>query len=448
MKTADQTHTQTAPLTDKGVRASNKLLEFAFQRYGPRDFEIRFWNGEQVPASPGVPSRYTIVLNEPGVLRRALLPPDELALGEAFLDGEWGIEGDPVAAMRLGEAITQLQVKPRDYLSLASTLAALPGYEGPHTAEAELPEARQQRPASDRPHSLEGDRRAISYHYDVSNDFFRLFLGESMNYSCAYFRTGNEGLDEAQSAKMRHICDKLRLEPSDRLLDVGCGWGGLLIYAARNYGVSATGITLSEPQALLAQQLIQRAGLSDRVEVKLLDYRKLATLGSFNKVVSVGMVEHVGRSHLPEYFRNIWEVLEPGGLFVNHAISNGPKSGANAPTSEYGQGKQAFMTKYVFPDGELHSLAQMLAPAEELGFEVRDVECLREHYALTLRRWLNNLEAAREQATAEVGKRTVAGCAHAFETGTISLHQSLLAKPDNDGASRAPLTRDYLYRHP
>jgi cyclopropane-fatty-acyl-phospholipid synthase len=292
-------------------------------------------------------------------------------------------------------------------------------------------------------HSRSRDRRAVAFHYDISNDFYALWLDRRMIYSCAYFSDPEQDLDTAQERKLDYICRKLRLERGERFLDIGCGWGGLIIHAAGEYGVNALGITLSRPQAELANERIQRAGLSGRCSVKVLDYREIDEPAGFDKLASVGMFEHVGEALLPEYFRRAWLLLRPGGTFLNHGIACRPVSAARG---------ESFMDRYVFPDGDLVPVSTTLRIAEMTGFEVRDVESLREHYALTLRRWVRRLEEHSDEARRFAGdlvyrvwRLYMSGAAYAFDTGRNNIYQTLLVKPDN-GKSGLPLTRTDWYR--
>ena len=293
------------------------------------------------------------------------------------------------------------------------------------------------------PHSKKRDRQAVSQHYDVSNDFYALWLDRQMVYSCAYFERDDEDLDAAQARKLDYLCRKLHLRAGERLLDIGCGWGGLIIHAARHYGATALGITISEEQAQLARERIAQAGLSERCRVEIRDYRELADAGQFEKMVSVGMFEHVGEKLLPRYFQEAWRLLRPGGIFLNHGIARR----AIDPPSD----RAAFIFRYVFPDGELVPINVALRDAEEAGFEVRDVESLREHYALTLRHWDCRLQARGDAARSIVGERTsriwrlfLCGSAQTFNAGTLNVYQSLLIKPDQ-GRSGLPLTRTGWY---
>ena len=297
-------------------------------------------------------------------------------------------------------------------------------------------------------HSPERDRRAVMFHYDVSNDFYRLWLDRRMIYSCAYFQSPNDDLDTAQEQKLDYICRKLRLRPGRRLLDIGCGWGGLIIYAVKHFGVRAEGIMLSEPQGKWARARIAEAGLDSHAEIELRDYRDIAANGAelYDAIESVGMAEHVGRERLRDYFARAYRVLKPGGVFLNQAI------GEDIVTRPDNRGG-SFIEQYVFPDGDIPPLSIMLAAAESAGFEIRDVENLREHYALTLRHWLGRLEANHDEALRFVDEATyriwrlyLAGSAHGFQRGYMAVYQTLLAKPGTAGRVDLPLRRDDWYQ--
>jgi cyclopropane-fatty-acyl-phospholipid synthase len=290
-----------------------------------------------------------------------------------------------------------------------------------------------------RPHSITRDRQAVRHHYDVSNDFYRLVLGPTMVYSCAYFADRDDTLDDAQTRKLDLICRKLQLAPGERLLDIGCGWGSLVLHAAANYGVQAVGVTLSEEQARLARERVREQGLEDRIEIRVSDYREL-TDGPFDKIASIGMYEHVGRSELDAYVATAHRLLRPGGLFLNHGIARLFSEQASADT---------FIWRYIFPDGELHPVTDVMTSMQSTGLEVRDVESLRDHYPLTLRRWLANLRTHRDEATAIVGperERTwelyILASALGFEDGDISVYQVLSAR--SDAPTGLPLDRAEL----
>jgi cyclopropane-fatty-acyl-phospholipid synthase len=269
-----------------------------------------------------------------------------------------------------------------------------------------------------------------------------------MVYSCAYFETGTEDLEQAQQAKLRHLCRKLRLQPGERLLDVGCGWGGLARYAAREFGVEVFGITLSRAQLKLARKRVKDEGLAQQVRLELLDYRDLPQDGRFDKVVSVGMFEHVGHANLPLYCQRLFGAVKAGGLVMNHGIT--AKFTDGRPV---GRGGGEFIGRYVFPEGELPHLATMTAHLSEAGLEVVDVENLRLHYARTLEHWSAHLEERLEQAARLVPEQALriwrlylAGCAYGFARGWMSLHQILAIKPYEDGSHDLPWTRADLYR--
>jgi cyclopropane-fatty-acyl-phospholipid synthase len=416
----------------------------------PRGFAVQLWNSEELPAESSAP--FTLVLNHPGALRRMFSLPIELSLGEAFINKDFDIDGDIFSAFAWMDSIAATPSSPANVFVLLKDLLALPR---DNTGQLS---GRGPAQLSGAQHSRQRDRAAIRYHYDVGNEFYGLWLDRNMQYSCAYFQTGIEDLDLAQEQKMEHICRKLRLKPGERLLDIGCGWGGLARYAARNYGVQALGVTLSEQQAQFATRQNLREGLEDQVEIQLLDYRDLAS-GVFDKIVSVGMFEHVGRDHLPEYFAQAYRLLKPGGLFLNHGIAQRAQEAHRAGNSFGWQklfersilGSGSFTQHYVFPDGELVPVSEANLAAERAGFEVRDVENLREHYALTLRHWVDRLEKCRAEAIRASDERTyrtwrlfMSASAYGFESGSINVNQTLLARPDS-GQCDLPLTRADLY---
>jgi len=401
-----------------------------------RSFVVDLWGQATLPATR-LPAGATLRVRSPEALGEMLKPPLDLSLGEAFLRGDLEIAGDLEAAFTaIEEAAPKLSVL--QLPALLKDLTALRQQTG-------SPLAAKLRGAA---HSKARDRQAIAHHYDVSNAFYQLWLDARMVYSCGYFPSGSETLDQAQQAKLEHICRKLRLKPGERLLDIGSGWGGLILYAAQRYGVEALGITLSQRQAEEAQARIRAVGPEGRVRVELLDYREVRE--TFDKVVSVGMAEHVGQENLPAYFRAAGQALRPGGLMLHHVITQGPVALAAGKSLASGE----FMQRYVFPDGEILPLWANLEAAEGTGFEVRDVEDLREHYALTLRYWVRNLEARWEAAVAEVGAERarlwrlyMAASAHQFRYGHLSVHQTLLAKPGEGGRVELPASRADLY-HP
>jgi cyclopropane-fatty-acyl-phospholipid synthase len=415
------------------ARATLALLDDLLGHESPRDFAVRLWDGSTRPPDPGQPARFTIVLEHPGALKAMLLPPTELALGEAYVRGDFDVEGDVEAVFTLADSLHNSDRGLNERLRLALRLLALPvnGRERNHAPA---------RPRGEL-HSRERDREAVTYHYDRPPEFFAAFLDRGLVYSCAYFADPDEDLDTAQERKLDQICRKLRLERGERLLDVGCGFGALALHAAERFGAQVHGITLSRPQAEVARERIAAAGLDDRCRIDVRDYRDLEGEGCYDKIVSVGMFEHVGEALLPAYFAIVFRLLRPRGVFLNHGIARARP----APRPS------AFVQRYVFPDGELVPLAVTLAAAEGAGFEVRDVEGLREHYTLTLRRWVARLEANHEAAVAaadepsyRIWRLYMAGSAHAFATGRLTVFQSLLTK-SQDGVAGLPLTRADWY---
>ncbi|MGH7652142.1 MAG: class I SAM-dependent methyltransferase [Gemmatimonadaceae bacterium] len=440
-----------AVFDDKAASRCRAVLAALFGEPVQRNFDVRFWDGTVDRGASSSPP-FTLVLNRPAALRRMLLPPSELSIVESYIGGDIEIDGSMEAASNLGEEIGERLHSPMAIAKLIRLVIGLPGQAEDDLADTRFPEhARKLGPR----HTPVRDQAAIQFHYDVGNEFYKLWLDQRMVYSCAYFRSPSYTLDQAQEAKLDHICRKLRLQPGQRLLDIGCGWGGLIMYAAENYGVDATGITLSENQAALARERIDKAGLGDRCRVAIRDYRTLVTDDAYDRIASVGMVEHVGLSHLPVYFESAYRALKPGGLFMNHGIVSlseaRPRSIGENIFRKFWKA-DAFIDKYVFPDGKLTASSDVIGAAEAVGFEVRDVESLREHYAMTLRHWVRSLEEKTQEATALVGRHTfrvwrlyMAASANAFATAAINVLQTLLAKPDTRGRSQIPLTRDDLY---
>jgi cyclopropane-fatty-acyl-phospholipid synthase len=423
---------------DSAATKAMAIFRLLLHDYHPRDFAISFWDGSQWPAENGSP-RFTLMIRHPDALRRIVkASTNDLSLSDAYISGDLDVAGDIEAAMPVANYLASRNWPAVTVLRIGKNLLRLPRLDRLRRKN------RQGAELSGELHSIERDRQAVSYHYDVSNDFYALWLDERMVYSCAYFETDDEGLDTAQARKLDYLCRKLRLRPGDRLLDIGCGWGGLIIHAAQKYGVDALGVTVSKNQAALASQRIERAGLQKHCRVELRDYRTLDQASGFDKIVSVGMFEHVGESQLPFYFQHVWRLLRPGGVFLNHGI-------ANRPIDPVVKGPN-FVSRYVFPDGDLVPINATLRYAEEAGFEVRDVESLREHYTMTLRHWARRLELHRDQALQEVDEPTyrvwrlfLPGSAYGFAAGLLNVYQTVLLKSDG-GRSSLPLTRKDWYR--
>jgi cyclopropane-fatty-acyl-phospholipid synthase len=394
----------------------------------PRTFAVRLWDGTVLPpVGDGV--RGAVVLRSPRTLEAFFPPASEVQLAEAILDGDIDLEGDAIALL---EAAARWS-GPRADVALVVGAAA---------AWAQRWVARGRAPLEatihGRLHSVERDRDAIRHHYDVSDAFYRLFLDDAMVYSCGYFPRGGEGIGEAQRAKLDLVCRKLDLSRGERFLDVGCGWGALVERAARSHGARATGITLSANQLTAARRRL--APLGARVEILDADYRTIAPEAPFDKIASVGMMEHVGRARLDAYFAAVHGLLRPGGLFLNHAIADASGGRLTVPwASQRGGG---FIWRYVFPDGELLPIGEVVAAAERAGFEVRDLESLREHYAETLAAWLARLEARFADAVEIAGERRarlyrlyLAASAVGFRLGRTSVYQLLLARRSATGAA-------------
>jgi cyclopropane-fatty-acyl-phospholipid synthase len=452
MSTAHAELQSSAVTVDDGaVSRCRAVLDALFGPPSQRSFDVRFWDGA-VDRGQTVPPPYALVLNRPAALRRMLLPPNEMSIVESYIAGDVDIDGSMEAASNLSGAIGGRLHSPLAVARLIQLVLGLPGQAEDDLAAVRFPEhARKLGPR----HTPVRDAAAIHYHYDVGNNFYSLWLDKRMVYSCGYFRSREDSLDTAQEAKLDLICRKLRLKPGERLLDIGCGWGGLIMHAAEHYGVDATGITLSQNQATFAKERIEQAGLSSRCRVAIRDYRTLNDGDAYDKISSVGMIEHVGASHLPVYFASVFRALKPGGLFLNHGIVSlsepRPRPLREKIFRKFWRA-DAFIDTYVFPDGKLTAAHHVISAAEGAGFELRDVESLREHYALTLRHWVRSLEEQSREATALVGEHTfrvwrlyMAASANSFAKAAINVIQTLLAKPDGQGLSNIPLTREDLY---
>jgi len=436
---------------DNALARCRVVLAALFGEPRGRPFDVKYWDGSIDHGGDARPP-FTLVLNRPASLRRMLLPPNEMSIVESYISGDVEIEGSLEAGSNLGEMIGDRLRSPVAVARLVGLVLGLPGTADDDLANARFPErAKKLGPR----HAPDRDAAAINFHYDVGNAFYKLWLDRRMVYSCAYFHSADDSLDVAQEAKLDLICRKLRLKPGERLLDVGCGWGGLIMHAAEHYGVDATGITLSKNQAAYAKERIAETSFGDRCRVAIRDYRTLSAADNFDKIASVGMVEHVGLSHLPVYFESVYRALKPGGLFLNHGIVSlgeaRPRSASERIFRKFWRA-DAFIDTYVFPDGKLTATDDVIAAAEGTGFEVRDVESLREHYAMTLRHWVRSLDENRAAATELVGNHTfrvwklyMSASANAFARAAINIVQTLLAKPDARGHSNIPLTRDDLY---
>ncbi|GLW17747.1 cyclopropane-fatty-acyl-phospholipid synthase [Streptomyces sp. NBRC 13847] len=430
--------------------AAGRLTKLAEEVLGaPLPVRIRAWDRSE-SGPPGAP---TLVIRHRRALRRMLFKPGELGLARAWVAGDLDIEGDLYAALDLlagliwerpggggspRAAVLRALARP-EIRAAARELLVLAGAPVPPAPPVE--EVRRRRGPL---HTLRRDKAAISHHYDVGNDFYALVLGPSMVYSCAYWGTGESAagaftLEDAQHDKLDLICRKLGLREGQRLLDVGCGWGSMVLHAAREYGVRAVGITLSEEQATFARKRIAEAGLADRIEIRVQDYREIHD-EPFDAISSIGMAEHVGRTRYAEYADALYSLLKPGGLLLNHQIARRPI------VDEEAYRVDEFIDRYVFPDGELAPLGRTVGQLEDAGFEVRDVEAIREHYALTLRRWVANLEEHWDRAArltspgrARVWRLYMAACALSFERNRLGVNQVLAVRTPETGDAGQPL---------
>jgi cyclopropane-fatty-acyl-phospholipid synthase len=401
-----------------------KVVDTAVKRWAERmrddaniPVQLSLWTGETYDLGRFEHPAVRLRVNDASAIT-ALLDPTLDSLGEAYVQQKIDFDG-----------------KIPDVIQVAYQLALH------RTAEPGLA-ARIARRFS---HTKQDDRESIQYHYDVSNEFYQLWLDSRMVYSCAYFETGNEDLEEAQLKKIDHILDKIRLEPGHTLLDIGCGWGALVIRAAQRFGVRCVGITLSERQCALAQERVERAGLSDLVTIRLQDYRDV--VGSFDRITSIGMFEHVGIDNLPAYFSTIRDLLADDGVAMNHGITS---SDANSGDSPMGGG--TFIDKYVFPAGELPHISKALQAMQAGGLEAIDVENLRRHYVGTLENWATEYERHGERIREMIGEVKyriwrvyLAGCAHAFAVDNVALFQIVCQKAGRV-ASTIPWSRKYMYR--
>ncbi|MGW4871224.1 class I SAM-dependent methyltransferase [Streptomyces chartreusis] len=419
-------------MADAAVRLKS-LLE---QLLGvPLPLRIRAWDGSQA-GPPGAP---TLVVRNRRAVRRLLFKPGELGLARAWVAGDLEIEGDLYAALDLlaglvwerGEDARSLAQALRDP-EVRAAVRGLVRLGGVPLPPAPPPEE-VRRPGH--LHTKRTDKRAISHHYDVGNDFYEIVLGPSMVYSCAYWPAPDSTLETAQRDKLDLVCRKLGLKPGMRLLDVGCGWGSMAMHAAREYGVSVVGITLSQEQAAYARKRVADEGLTDRVEIRVQDYRDVGD-GPYDAISSIGMAEHVGAERYLEYADVLHRLLKPGGRLLNHQIARRPQR------DESSYEVDDFIDAYVFPDGELQPVGVTVAQLERAGFEVRDVESIREHYALTLRRWVANLEADWARAVrltgfgrARVWRLYMAASALAFERNRIGVNQVLAVRTPESGDS-------------
>ncbi|MBX2805648.1 MAG: class I SAM-dependent methyltransferase [Hyphomicrobiales bacterium] len=430
---------------DRKLHAAREMVA-ELARHLDLDLSVKLWDGVRIPLGAAVSSDLAITIKSPGVISSLLHRPTLDRLIRHYAHGHIGFEGgtliDIGAKVQSGEkqgrrlkAVRKRHMIGRLWpflIARGEKLERSRSYDGDADGQG-----RQQAE----------NRDYIQFHYDVGNDFYRLFLDSRMQYSCAYFTDWDNTLDQAQTDKLDMICRKLRLKEGDRLLDIGCGWGGLICYAAEHYGVSAHGVTLSDAQIALARERIAEKGLGDRVTVEIRDFAELTV--SYDKIASIGMYEHIGIRNIGKYFDTARRLLAPGGLFLNHAISRRAKRRKRRFSA---RAEQRALQKYIFPGGELDDIGHTVQAMEQHGFEVHDVEGWRDHYAMTTRRWCERLTAHRDEAVALVGPETyriwvayLAGCSLAFTRGTARIYQTLASK-GGKGPAPVPQTRADLYR--
>ncbi len=414
---------------DRYAKAGTRIVSTVLAGY-TGDIAVRLWDGTLAQGHLDAPC--TVVFREPGALRDLLLHRNLLRLADCYLTGSIEVEGDMESLFDLKQHLLDLDITPWMRLQLLRQALILP----------KRTRRKSTRNWRARLNAHRNSEASIAHHYDVSNDFYSLWLDPAMVYSCAYFSSARQSLAEAQRDKLDYLCRKLRLKPGQKLLDIGCGWGALALWAARRYGVQVHGITLSREQQRFAMERVREAGLEEKVHIELLDYRDLPDTEKYDRVVSVGMFEHVGVKNFPKYFGTVRRVLKPEGLFLNHGITSAT-GWRRTPLTR-------FMNRYIFPDGELARIGDVIHAMEKAGFETLDVENLRRHYALTLRHWITALESKRDKAirySSEVTYRLwrlyMAGCAFNFDEGGIGLHQVLAGRRHH--LQPVPLRRDDMY---
>jgi len=433
---------------DKAARQLNAALTLAKElgRCLQIDASVRLWDGSLVPLGPSPQGKLALTIGSAGVISSILRRPTLDRIVRHYAHGQLGIEGGTIIDLgeRLSDSGTRKRLKQIDKRLVFKSLWPF------LFSHAEAPSQSREFVGnlSGKNRDREENRDFIKFHYDVGNEFYKLFLDPWMQYTCAYFKRWDNSLEQAQEDKLEMICRKLRLAPGQTFLDIGCGWGGLLCYAAEKYGVKAHGITLSEAQLEIAKARIREKGLEDRVTVSITDYADAT--GVYDKIASIGMYEAIGAENIPHYFNKVKSLLAPEGLFLNHAISHRAKKKKRWQSGE-GAERRA-IRKYIFPGGELDDIGSTIKAMEYCKFEVHDVECWRPHYALTTRHWCERLTARREEAIELVGEETyriwvayLAGVSLAFTRGPIRIYQTLASRTSK-GKSLVPPTRADLYQ--
>ncbi len=427
---------------DPSTKLARHILARLFRNFDGC-IRICLWDGSEMHVGANHPD-FSLTFRSPKAFQNLVLSRHPLHLADSYFQGLIDIDGDLYSALKLRHHLTSLQLSLTEKATIAAKALMIKSGKTKSNDSHTHRWSKTFRQKLRLVHSKKLNRHAIAFHYDVSNDFYALWLDEQMVYSCAYFEDAGQSLEQAQRNKLDHICRKLRLKPGEQLLDIGCGWGALVCWAAEHYGVYAHGITLSQNQFDFVQETIKRRGLEQKVSVELIDYRDLQGEAEYDKLVSVGMFEHVGLKNLPTYFATAYRLLKPGGLFLNHGITSDESGWKKTVATE-------FINRYVFPDGQLETVSTAQRIMEDADFEINDVEGLRQHYALTLREWVNRLELHREEALKHVPESAyriwrlyMVACAQQFEEGSTGIYQ-ILASRRAPFCNPLPLTRRDLY---
>jgi cyclopropane-fatty-acyl-phospholipid synthase len=416
------------------IRSAIGFFERLFRSCDTPNIAVRFWDGSVWRLRSDERTDATLILRHPESLNRMLRWPPQLAIGEAYIYDDIDVLGPLETLLPLADHLMKRRWSLMDWLRCgAATLMQ----RGPDR----VPEETRSLVLHGRPHEKNRDKEAVRFHYDVPVEFYQLWLDSRLMYSCGYYEHEDDGLEQAQTRKLEYFCRKLGLKRGDRVLDIGCGWGGFALYAAQVHGALVHGITLSRRQAEVANQRINAAGLSRRCRIDVRDFRDVHGEQMYDKIISIGMIEHVGQHRLASYYARAMELLAPGGAFLIQGIGTRDGQPALGP----------FANRYVFPDAEVLPIQDVVRAAEDSGFEVRDVESLREHYVLTLNAWNRRLEEHHEEAARVVGEVTyrvwrayMAMAGYLFRRGRLSLYHTLCVKAEN-GCAGLPLTRESWY---
>lgn len=434
------------PRDARRLAAARSILEHLGARLDT-PFVVELWDGSTVPLGPAADGRYRLVIDGAGTLGALLRRPSLETIARLYAGGHLDFRGADLITLVEAARAKRVRLKLRDLRAGWLLWRALPLLAA-RGSDAE-PQHRYAGDETGRDLARRDERAFIQFHYDAGNDFYALFLDPEMQYSCAYFTDWTNSLEQAQRDKLDMICRKLRLQPGERFLDIGCGWGGLLAHAALHYGVQAHGVTLSQAQAEFAQAKMERLGIADRVRIELRNYESLE--GEYDKIASIGMYEHVGIANYPRYFGKLNSLLRDRGLLLNHGITRRAK--ASRRRFRRIRPENRLIRKYIFPGSELDHIGHTLESMEAQGFEIHDVEGWREHYAMTLRHWHRRLAENEARAVALVGREKyrmwiayLAGVCFGFQDGSLRIYQTLASKHRAKGGAGLPPTRADLYR--